>query len=102
MYGDKPAKKNPHAHKANKEGKPLYKPMKSTRKGKKGMVYVMKDGKKRLIHFGDSSMTDKRKGASKAQQKSYLARSAGIRNKEGKLTKNDKNSANYWSRRVNW
>ncbi len=98
MYG----KKNPHAHKANDEGKPLYKPMKSTRKGKKGMVYVMKDGKKRLIHFGDSSMTDKKKGASKAQQKSYLARSAGIRNKEGKLTKNDKNSANYWSRKVNW
>ena len=82
--------------------KPLYKPFKSKVKGKKGSVYVMKDGKKRLIHFGDSSMTDKRKGASKAQQKSYLARSAGIRNKEGKLTKNDKNSANYWSRRVNW
>jgi|TARA_R110001592_G_scaffold18564_3_gene76889 hypothetical protein len=98
MYG----KKNPHAHPANSEGKPLYKPMKSTRKGKKGMVYVMKDGKKRLIHFGDSSMTDKKKGASKAQQKSYLARSAGIKNKEGKLTKNDKNSANYWSRKVNW
>ena len=82
--------------------KPLYKPVKSTRKGKKGQVYVMKDGKKRLIHFGDSSMTDKRKGASKAQQKSYLARSAGIRDKEGKLTKNNKNSANYWSRKVNW
>jgi len=82
--------------------KPLYKPVKSTRKGKKGMVYVMKDGKKRLIHFGDSSMTDKKKGASKAQQKSYLARSAGIKNKSGKLTKNDKNSANYWSRKVNW
>ena len=82
--------------------KPLYKPVKSTRKGKKGQVYVMKDGKKRLIHFGDSSMTDKRKGASKAQQKSYLARSAGIRDKEGKLTKNNKNSANYWSRRVLW
>ena len=82
--------------------KPLYKPVKSTRKGKKGQVYVMKDGKKRLIHFGDSSMTDKKKGASKAQQKSYLARSAGIKNKDGKLTKNDKNSANYWSRKVNW
>ena len=27
--------------------KPLYKPMKSTRAGKKGMVYVMKNGKKR-------------------------------------------------------
>tara|TARA_R110000787_G_scaffold3881_2_gene15123 strand:+ start:837 stop:1103 length:267 start_codon:yes stop_codon:yes gene_type:complete len=82
--------------------KPLYKPFKSTRAGKKGSVYVMKDGKKRLIHFGDSSMGDFKSGASKARQKSYLARSGGIRNKEGKLTKNDKNSANYWSRRVNW
>ena len=42
-------------------------------------------------------MTDKSEGASKAQQKSYLARSGGIKNKQGKLTKNDKNSANYWS-----
>jgi len=85
-----------------KKEKPLYKPVHSNRKGKKGMVYVKKDGAKRLIHFGDSSMTDKKKGASKAQQKSYLARSAGIRNKAGKLTANDKNSANYWSRKVNW
>jgi len=86
-----------------KTKKPLYKPVKSDKKGKKGMVYVKnKDGKKRLIHFGDSTMTDKKKGATKEQQKSYLARSAGIRNKEGKLTKDDKNSANYWSRKVNW
>jgi len=85
-----------------KKNKPLYKPVKSTKQGKKGMVYVMKGGSKRLLHFGDSSMTDKRKGASKAQQKSYLARSAGIRNKQGKLTKNDRTSANYWSRKVNW
>tara|TARA_R110000850_G_scaffold249011_1_gene373933 strand:- start:159 stop:440 length:282 start_codon:yes stop_codon:yes gene_type:complete len=92
----------PIASKDWKEKKPLYKPVHSLVKGKKGSVYVMKNGKKRLIHFGDASMTDKRKGASKAQQKSYLARSAGIRNKEGKLTKNDKNSANYWSRKINW
>ncbi len=85
-----------------KEKKPLYKPVHSSRADKKGMVYVMKGGSKKLIHFGDASMTDKRKGASKEQQKSYLARSGGIKNKEGKLTKNDKNSANYWSRRINW
>ena len=85
-----------------KKDKPLYKPVHSLVKGKKGSVFVMKDGKKRLIHFGDSSMTDKRKGASKEQIKSYRARSAGIKNKEGKLTKNDKNSANYWSRKINW
>ncbi len=92
----------PIASKKWKEEKPLYKPVHSSNPKKKGMVYVKKDGKKRLIHFGDASMTDKKKGASKAQQKSYLARSAGIRNKEGKLTKNDKNSANYWSRKINW
>ena len=84
------------------KGKPLYKPMKSTRKGKKGMVYVMKEGKKRLIHFGDSSMGDGKSGASKARQKSYLARSAGITDKHGKKTANNKNSANFWSRKVNW
>ena len=88
-----------------KDNKPLYKPMKSTRKGKKGMVYVMKEGKKRLIHFGDSSMGDGKSGASKARQKSYMARSGGItKTVNGKKvkTKNDKNSANYWSRKVNW
>ena len=76
--------------------------MKSTRKGKKGMVYVMKKGAKRLIHFGDSSMSDMTKHGDKKRQKSYLARSGGIKNKAGQLTKNDKNSANYWSRKVNW
>jgi len=85
-----------------KTNKPLYKPQKSTRKGKKGMVYVMKDGKKKLIHFGDSSMKDFTQHGDEKRKKSYLARSGGIRNKEGKLTKNDKNSANYWSRKVNW
>ena len=85
-----------------KTEKPLYKPVKSDRKGKKGMVYVKKDGKKRLIHFGDSSMKDYTQHGDKKRRANYLARSGGIKNKEGKLTKNDKNSANYWSRRVNW
>ncbi len=85
-----------------KTNKPLYKPYKSTSKGKKGMVFVKKDGGKRLIHFGDSSMSDMTKHKDPKRQKSYLARSGGIRNKEGKLTANDKNSANYWSRKTNW
>jgi len=82
--------------------KPLYKPMKSTKAGKKMMVYVMKNGKKTLIHFGDSSMQDFTQHKDEARRKSYLARSGGIRNKQGKLTKNDKNSANYWSRKILW
>ena len=92
----------PKATKEWKEKKPLYKPVHSLVAGKKGSVYVLKDGKKRLIHFGQAGAPDKKKGASKAQIKSYRARSAGIRNKEGKLTKDDRNSSNYWSRKINW
>ena len=62
-----------------KQSKPLYKPYKSTRQGKKGMVYVNKNGSKRLIHFGDSSMSDMTKHKDPKRQKSYLARSGEIR-----------------------
>ena len=85
-----------------RKNKPLYKPRKSTRAGKKGMVYVMKDGRKKLIHFGDSSMSDFTKHKDPKRRANYLRRSGGIRDKSGRLTKNNKNSANYWSRKVNW
>ena len=62
----------------------------------------MKNGAKRLIHFGDSNMTDFTQGATQQQRKSYLARSKGIKDKSGKLTYNNKNSPNYWSRKVLW
>lgn len=89
-------KKAPAEFKTNK---PMYKPYKSDKSGKDGMVYVKSSsGGKRLLHFGDSSMAN---NTSPAARKSYLARSGGIKNKQGKLTKNDKNSANYWSRK-NW
>ena len=65
-----------------KKNKPLYKPYKSTSKGKKGMVYVMKGDRKRLIHFGDSSMSDFTKHKDPKRRKAYLARSGGNRNKE--------------------
>ena len=81
--------------------KQLYKPFKSTRAGKKMSVYVMKNGKKRLIHFGATGYPDWKSGtATKQQRKSYLARAKGIKNKEGKLTWKDKNTANYWSIRL--
>lgn len=82
--------------------KVLYKPFASKAKGKKMSVYVMDKGKKRLIHFGDSSMEDYRQHRDKDRRKAYLARSAGIRDKDGKLTKDNKNKANYWARRVLW
>jgi len=88
--------------KSIKTNKTLYKPFVSSAKNKKFSVYVMKDNKKRLIHFGDSRYRDFTQGATKEQRKSYLSRARGIRNKQGNLTANDKNSANYWSIRKLW
>jgi hypothetical protein len=85
-----------------KKTKPLYKPVKSTRSGKKGMVYVMKVDSKRLIHFGDSSMEDFTQHKDENRRKSYLARAKGIKNKNGDFTWLDKNSANYYSVRLLW
>ena len=83
--------------------KPLYKPFKSTAKNKKFSVYVKnKKGEKRLIHFGDSRYEDFRQHKDEKRRLSYLKRAKGIRNKEGKLTWKDKNSANYWSIRLLW
>ena len=40
------------------DSKELYKPFKSKAKNKKFSVYVLKNGKKTLIHFGDSRYED--------------------------------------------
>lgn len=80
---------------------------KSTRKDKKLMVIV--DGKK--IHFGARNMQHfkDKTGLWKEldhldpkRRKNYLARAKGIRNKEGKLTKDIETSANYHAIRIFW
>lgn len=93
------------------DAKELYKPFKSLAKNKKYSVYVKKDNKTRLIHFGDSNAehyfdklgiySDLNHNDS-SRRKNYLARSKGITNKEGNPTYKDKDSANYWSRKILW
>ena len=56
----------------------LYKPFKSNAKNKKFSVYVMKDGKKRLINFGDSRYQDFTQHKDEKRRASYLARAKGI------------------------
>lgn len=85
-----------------KTNKPLHKPVKSTNPKKKGMVYVNKEGNKRLIHFGDKSMKDFTQHKDPERRRNYLSRSAGIKDKQGRLTKDNPNSANYYSRRYLW
>jgi len=80
----------------------LYKPFPSKAKNKKMSVYVMKDGKRKLIHFGDTRYQDFTQHGDKKRRLNYLTRTKGILDKEGKPTYNNKNTANYWSRRVLW
>lgn len=76
-------------------------PERSWRKNKKYVVRV-KDtstGKIKTIHFGQKPY---RHNYSKKAWESYTARSAGIKDKNGNLTKDNKLSANYWARKVLW
>lgn len=101
-----------HLSKLEKEGKFYWyqgrkwepnKPVPSTNKGKKMMVFATKihKGKRmgKIIHFGAKGYGH---NYSQEAKRNYLRRSAGIRGKTGKLTKNDRWSANYWARKILW
>ena len=81
----------------------INKPIASTVKNKKKMVLATKTvhGEKRvkIVHFGEKGYGH---NYSIEAKKNYLKRSAGIKDKEGHLTKNDPWSANFWSRKVLW
>lgn len=88
-----------------KIGKYTY--FKSDKKDKKLMTEV--NGKK--VHFGSSKMEhfkDKtgiwksKDHGDKERRKNYLTRSAGIKKKDGTLTKDDPTSPNYHSRKILW
>lgn len=83
-------------------GKQLEKPFKSNRKYKKLQVCVRDNNKIKNIHFGDKRYEDFTQHKDKQRRRNYLRRSAGIRDKEGKLTKENKLSPNYWSRKILW
>jgi TFIIF-interacting CTD phosphatase-like protein len=72
---------------------------KSTRKGKKMMIFVVRGNRSKLIHFGALGY---KHNYSPVAKKSYLARSAGIRDGNGKLTKDDVFSSNYHARKRLW
>jgi hypothetical protein len=70
----------------------------STTKHKR-VVLAKKGDEVKLIRFGHD---DYGHNYSPEARKNYLARSAGIKNKAGGLTKDDKFSANYWARKELW
>ena len=76
--------------------------MLSWRPTKKMVVLACKGQRCKVVHFGAKGMEDYLTHQDKRRRANYLTRSAGIRNAAGRLTKNDKWSANYWSRRILW
>lgn len=75
---------------------------KSWRRNKKLVVRVVRGSRDELVHFGQVGYSDFTMHGDRDRRKRYLARSGGIRDKHGRLTKDDVFSANYWSRRVLW
>ena len=59
---------------------------------KKSAVLVKKDGKEKIVRFGDPKMSIKKDQP--ARKKSYCARSGGISGKDNIF------SPNYWSRKA--
>ena len=84
------------------EKKVLYKPFVSKAQNKKYSVYVMKGGKKRLIHFGDS-----RYGQYKDKLGHYKKLDHNDKKRKQLYYKRhgdtkDKNSSKYWSHKILW
>jgi hypothetical protein len=76
------------------------KPKRNTSGSKHKEVVLAKKGDEvKLVRYGHK---DYGHNYSKDARENYLARSAGIKDSSGKLTKDDKFSANYWARRRLW
>jgi hypothetical protein len=67
----------------------------------KFVVLAKKGDEVKVVRFGHRDYEDFRQHRDPERRENYLKRSAGIRDGSGKLTKNDKFSANYWAR-TNW
>lgn len=76
----------------NKKAMKCNVPRREVKGGKKFVVKACQNGQERIVRFGDANMTIKKNQP--ARKKSYCARSGGIKGKNNKL------SANYWSRRA--
>ena len=71
----------------------------STRKNNKYMV-KLPTGKK--VHFGSPKYPDYLFHKDEDRREKYLARATKIKNKQGELTHNKPESANYWSTKLLW
>jgi len=91
----------------------MYKPFVSSSKNKKYSVYVYKDGKRKLIHFGDTRYQHFKDSVRGHHYKhldhndmdrrlNYLRRALEIKDSKGRLTYKLLHSSNYYSVKYLW
>lgn len=68
----------------------------------KKIVLAKKGDDVKLVRYGLRGYEDFTQHHNNERRQNYLTRSAGIRNKSGELTKDDKFSANHWARKDLW
>jgi hypothetical protein len=68
----------------------------------KKIVLAKKGDEVKVVRFGLRGMEDFTQHKNPERRKNYLARSAGIKDKNGKPTKDDVFSANHWARKTLW
>lgn len=68
----------------------------------KKMVLAKKGDEIKLVKYGLRGMQDYTQHHDEKRRENYLKRSAGIRDKNGKPTKDDPFSPNYWARKDLW
>ena len=83
---------------------PLNKPFRSKMKYKKYSVYVLKDGKRRLIHFGDKRYQHykDRIGLYSLLDHNDKKRRENYYSRHGEKDIKDKSRAKYWSHKKLW
>jgi len=96
-------RKNGKLHYRGQTFEGFNKPKRAPSGSEKKMVVLAKKGDEvKLVRFGQRGYQDYTQHGSSERRKNYLSRSAGIRNKSGQLTKDDKFSPNYWARKKLW
>jgi len=86
----------------DKEKHNLYEPFPSKSKNKKYSVYVMKNGKRKLIHFGDVRYEHYKDILGYYSEWNHLDTERRKRYYARHGTTQDKSSAKYWSNKILW
>jgi len=81
---------------------PLYEIQRSKYPHKYQVIVQDYKGGEKLVKFGHQDYEDYLQHGDNIRKKSYLSRSEKIKDKNGKLTKDKRTSANYYARRLLW